>query len=336
MSKPFFSILILFWQSDQYLQRCLQSLETQTFQDFEVILLDNGASQPPDTVIMAGFQDLRITQLHSETNLGFAGGNNLAARSAVGEYLVLLNSDAFPEQDWLEVLHTQALLHPNHFFASRLKMADQPGYLDGEWNEVHCSGLVLRRNYGQPLNKAYKTRRLVLSACAAACAYPKLAFDTVGGFDEDFFAYMEDIDLDFRIQLAGWRCLYLPNAVVHHVGSGSTKTQSGFGIYYGQRNLIWAFFKNMPGWLFWLLLPLHVTINLFYLLASVFMDEGNILRRAKKDAFKRLPVIWQKRKAIQSQRKASIWYIVRLLNWNPLFPIVKIFAHKPRIKDQND
>ena len=109
MSQPFFSILILFWQSEPYLQRCLQSLQEQTFRDFEVILLDNGASQPPDPALLVGFQDLALKQIHSDTNLGFAGGNNLAARSASGEYLVLLNSDAFPEPNWLATLHQAAL-----------------------------------------------------------------------------------------------------------------------------------------------------------------------------------------------------------------------------------
>lgn len=80
-------------------------------------------------------------------------------------------------------------------------------------------------------------------ACAAASVYPREAFDAVGGFDEDFFAYMEDIDLDFRLQLAGYPCLYLPNAFVKHVGSASTAPRSDFAVYHGHRNLPWVFIK---------------------------------------------------------------------------------------------
>ena len=109
MDQPYFSILILFWQSEQYLQRCLQSLNAQIFRDFEVILLDNGANQPPDREVLLGIGDFPVKLIRSETNLGFAGGNNLAARSAVGEYLVLLNGDAFPEPGWLETLYQAAL-----------------------------------------------------------------------------------------------------------------------------------------------------------------------------------------------------------------------------------
>jgi len=262
MSQPFFSIVILFWQSEQYLQRCLQSLKTQTFQDFEVILLNNGASQPPDAAVLAIFQNLTFKQVHSETNLGFAGGNNLAARSASGEYLVLINSDAFPEPDWLATLHQAALTHPGVCFASRLLQAENPDRLDGEWNVYHASGLAWRKNHNQPSTKSASSPRYVMSACAAASAYPRSAFEQVEGFDEEFFAYMEDLDLDMRLQLAGYPFLYLPEATVRHVGSGSTGYRSDFATYYGQRNLIWAFVKNMPGFLFYLLLPAHIFFNL--------------------------------------------------------------------------
>src|SRR5690606_25419433 len=98
--KPFFSVLILFWESAQYLSENLQALEKQSFKDFEIVLLDNGAKEPPDPVVLSQHSNLDLRLLSSETNLGFAGGNNLAARSARGEYLVLLNGDAFPEPNW--------------------------------------------------------------------------------------------------------------------------------------------------------------------------------------------------------------------------------------------
>lgn len=336
MSKPFFSILILFWQSEQYLQRCLQSLQSQIFQDFEVILLNNGASEPPDPEILASFQDFALKYVHSETNLGFAGGNNLAARSASGEYLVLLNSDAFPEPDWLEILHQAALKHPGHCFASRLVQADNPDVLDGEWNVYHASGLAWRKNHKQPTAKSATELRLVMSACAAASAYPRHAFEQVGGFDEDFFAYMEDLDLDMRLQLAGYPFLYLPQATVRHVGSGSTGYRSDFATYYGQRNLIWAFVKNMPGFLFCLLLPAHIFFNLLYLVAGLFVPSGKALFRAKRDALRGLPAMLKKRRAIQSERKITPLQFAKLLGWNPFSPVVKILPRKVILKDHRN
>lgn len=336
MSQPFFSILILFWQSEQFLQRCLQSLQAQTFQDFELILLDNGASQPPDPAVLAAFQSSALKLIHSEANLGFTGGNNLAARSASGEYIVLLNGDAFPEPEWLETLHQAAFSHPGHCFASRLIQANKPDTLDGEWNVYHASGLAWRKNHNQPVTQTTASARLVMSACGAASAYPKTAFEQVGGFDEAFFAYMEDIDLDMRLQLAGHPFLYLPEAKVRHVGSGSTGYRSDFATYYGQRNLIWAFVKNMPGFLFYLLLPAHIFYNLLYLIASLFMPSGKALFRGKRDALKGLPAILKKRQVIQAQRKITPWQFARLLDWNPFSPLVKILPRNASLKDHHD
>ena len=336
MSQPFFSILILFWQSEQFLQHCLLSLQSQTFQDFEVILLDNGASQPPDPAVLAAFQSSTLKLIHSETNLGFTGGNNLAARSASGEYIVLLNGDAFPEPEWLETLHQAAFSHPGHCFASRLIQANKPDTLDGEWNVYHVSGLAWRKNHNQPVTQTTASSRLVMSACGAASAYPRTAFEQVGGFDEAFFAYMEDIDLDMRLQLAGHPFLYLPEAKVRHVGSGSTGYRSDFATYYGQRNLIWAFVKNMPGFLFYLLLPAHIFYNLLYLLAGLFMPSGKALFRGKRDALKGLPAILKKRRVIQAQRKITPWQFARLLDWNPFSPLIKILPRNASLKDHHD
>ena len=333
MNEPFFSILILFWQSEQYLQNCLQSLRAQTFQDFEVILLNNGASQPPDPTVLAAFQDLRLNLIHSDSNLGFAGGNNLAARSASGEYLVLLNGDAFPEPNWLATLRQGALTHSGCCFASRLLQADNPAMLDGEWNVYHASGLAWRKNHNCPSTQSETKPRFVMSACAAASAYPRTAFEQVGGFDEDFFAYMEDLDLDMRLQLAGYPFLYLPQAIVRHVGSGSTGYRSDFATYYGQRNLIWAFVKNMPGFLFYLLIPAHIFFNLLYLFAGLFMPSGKALFRGKRDALRGLAAMLKKRSGIQSQRKITPFQFARLLDWNPFSPLVKILDRTSSPKD---
>ena len=329
MTKPFFSVLILFWESAQYLSDILQALEKQSFKDFEIILLDNGAKEPPDPAVLSQNPNLDLRLLSSETNLGFAGGNNLAAKSARGEYLVLLNGDAFPEPNWFTILHQAAQTHPGHCFASRLLQANNPETLDGEWNVYHASGLAWRQNHNRSANFSSINPRYVISACAAASAYPRSAFEQTGGFDEDFFAYMEDVDLDLRLRLVGYPCLYLPDAVVHHVGSGSTGSRSDFSVFYGQRNLVWAFVKNMPGLLFWLLLPAHLLVNLGYLLTGLFMANRKSIWQAKKTAVVGLPNMWQKRRQIQSTRTASIGSFARLLNWNPFSPLVKLINRHP-------
>ena len=169
-AAPFFSVVMLYWNSERFLAPALDALEQQTCRDFELILLDNGSPEPLSAEALAEHPLLPLRLLRSENNLGFAGGNNLAARSARGEYLVLLNADAFPQPEWLAELRAAARRHPGACFASRQLKADDPTRLDGEWNVYAASGLAWRKAHGQPLEKAWPAEREVISACAAASA----------------------------------------------------------------------------------------------------------------------------------------------------------------------
>jgi len=325
-ARPFFSVIILCWNSQPYLNACLQSLDAQEFKDFEIILVDNGSPKPMDVIEFAGFTSLDIRFFHLTENLGFAGGNNFAARQANGEYLVLLNSDANPQPDWLEVIHQAVLDHPASFFASRLVMAINPDHLDGEGDVYHASGLVWRRSFGKPLRHAIIKQRKVFSACGAAAIYPRKAYEQVQGFDEKYFAYVEDVDLGFRLNLAGFDCLYLPRAVVLHVGSGSTSRRSDLSVYYGQRNLVWTFAKNMPAPLVWLLLPGHLLANLLMIFLSLFRSQGSVTLRAKIDAVAGLGNILKERKKVQQTRKISIFSLMKIMDWNPFSPLTKLIS----------
>lgn len=131
--QPFFSVLIVNWNSAQYLSECLQALSSQTLADFEVLLLDNGSANPFPIELLGNFPDLNLKFFQSETNLGFAGGNNLLARCAIGKYLILLNADTFPEANWLETIRRAVQRYPDTFFASKLISARNPALLDGGW-----------------------------------------------------------------------------------------------------------------------------------------------------------------------------------------------------------
>lgn len=327
-SHPFFSIIILCWNSNDYIEHCLESLKNQTFQDFEVLLIDNNSPDPVLDSVINEFSRLNIRHYRLTANLGFAGGNNFGAGEAKGKYLVLLNSDAFPTSDWLENIKKAIEKYPQSFFASKLLMANDPTRLDGTGDTYHFSGLVWRTNHNH-LDKVVKQEEgEVFSACGAAAIYPKAAYDEVGGFDDDYFAYVEDVDLGFRLQLAGYKCIYLPDAVVHHLGSGSTQRRSDLSVYYGQRNLIWTFVKNVPSPLIYFLLPFHVLANLFLLIISIFRKQGRIAFQAKVDALKKISDVVKKRKKVQGGRRISILRVIRLMNWNPISPILKILTSR--------
>ncbi len=221
-SPPLFSILILCWNNINYLEECLQALVEQTYKDFEVILVDNGSDEPVTKEILDNFPELSIKFRKLERNVGFAAGNNYAAQAAKGDCLVTLNADAFPRQDWLEKLFTAVKKYPDSVLASKLIMANDRQRLDGEGDVYHISGLAWRRSYNYQVSESNVVEGEIFSACAAAAVYPQKAFHEVGGFDADYFAYLEDIDLGFRLRLAGFRCFYIPDSVVYHIGSGST------------------------------------------------------------------------------------------------------------------
>lgn len=323
-APPFFSILILCWNSRTYIHDCLQSIQNQIFKDFEVLLIDNGSQDPISSEELVDFPDLGVRYYSLKQNIGYAAGNNYAAKLAKGRYLVLLNSDAFAQPDWLAVIREAITSHPNCTFASKLVMAKSPQLLDGEGDNYHASGLVWRNSYGRPVAKSATSAREVFSACGAAAVYPKQAFDTVGGFDADYFAYAEDVDLGFRLRLAGVPCMYLPSAVVHHVGYGSTGQGSDLSVYYGQRNLVWTYFKDMPGFLFAFLLPGHLLMNLGMILYSCFRKQGRVTFRAKRDAFASLGMILKKRREIQKLRKTPAISLMKIIDWNPFSPLQKL------------
>ena len=321
LTNPLFSIIILCWNSNATISLCLDALNKQTNQDFEILLLDNGSPEPISGALIEEYPLQRIRLFTLENNIGFAGGNNYASQQARGNYLVLLNADAFPNQDWLENIHKGILKYPNSFYASKLIMKNSPERLDGTGDVYHVSGLVWRKSHGRLITSFPDREMEVFSACGAAAVYPINAYRLVDGFDDDFFSYVEDIDLGFRLQLIGYRCIYLPGAVVHHLGSGSTYQRSDLSVYYGQRNVIWTFVKDMPGLLFWLLLPIHILTNLIMMTLAIFRKQGLITFRAKLDALHKMPVMLRKRKQIQGSRSAATQKLISVMDWNPFSPI---------------
>jgi GT2 family glycosyltransferase len=313
------SVIIINWNGEQFLERCLTALLAQTVKPSEIILLDN-ASSDASVKIARRFASVRLIAL--DQNTGFARGNNLAIKTASrdSEWIALLNPDAFAEPDWLETLLAAAKSNPEFdVFASKLVNASKPTLLDGAGDAYHLSGLVWRLGHGSSMPTSVEHTCEVFSPCAAAALYRHRALLEVGIFDEDYFCYMEDVDLGFRLRLAGYRCLYEPASMVHHVGSGTTGGQhSDFCVYHGHRNLVWAFIKNMPGILFWPLLPMHLLLNLVSIVYFLRKGQGRVILSAKKDAFKGIPKMWRKRKEIQARRSASIndiWHVLHKRLW---------------------
>ena len=328
---PLVSIVVVYWNSAEHLPRCLECLTRQTFQDFEVILIDNGSFDKEIDALQQKYSTLGLRVEHLASNLGFAKANNIGAHLARGNWLALLNTDAFPKPDWLENLLYAAEKNPEFgFFASRQIQANAPEWLDGAGDAYHISGLGWRRCYNLRSDNHALEAKEVFSSCGAAALYAREDFLQAGGFDEDYFSYFEDIDLGFRLRLNGKKCLYIPDAVVQHVGSASTGKRSGFSVYYGYRNMIWTFAKDMPGGLFWLFLPVHVGTILFFILYLTLRAQGSMIWRAVFDAVSGLPKTLKKRRIIQQNRKVRPQELTYILSTGLLEPYLEFIKRNGR------
>jgi len=282
--------------------------------NFKVFVADNASETPPPVEIFSILSDLVYIQ--NDTNIGFAAANNALIEQARGaDWIVTLNPDAYPEPGWIAQLLNAAKKYTDYtIFSSRLLQYDNRELLDGDGDVYHVSGLAWRKGFNK--NYAhYITPTEVFSPCAAAAMYRTDVLIELGGFDEDFFCYFEDVDLGFRSRLAGYKCLLVPSARVYHVGSATTGgQQSKLAVYYGHRNLVWTFVKDMPGLLFWLFLPGHLLLNIFSLIWFTLRGKGITIFRSKRDAIMGIPKMLRKRKSVQAGRVISLSALLRLMN----------------------
>ena len=310
------TVIIVNWNGGTFLDECLTRLTQQSLQPARILVMDNGSTD--DSAHRAALVP-GVTVRMLGANLGFAAANNRALRECDTELVALLNPDAFPDINWLLQLVNGANAYPNFAaFGSQQLIYGSAHMLDGIGDIYHISGLVWRNGYKRSQRSADDIAGEIFSPCACAALYRRDALMKAGGFDEDYFCYVEDIDVGFRLQLGGYKSLYLPRAIVHHVGSASSGgQQSDFSVYHGHRNLVWTFVKNMPDILFWLLLPLHILLNLGAIVWFIARGQGRVILRSKWDAVKGLPKIWARRKQVQAGRVASTRTIWGILDKRP-------------------
>lgn len=316
---PEVSVIIVNWNGAQYLARCLEAIKAQTFQNYELIVIDNASSDGSVDNLENHWPDTQVVRL--EENIGFARANNLGARLARGKWLALLNNDAFPAPDWLKSIIEAARNSPEYtFFSSCILQAKDNSRVDGTGDVYHVSGMAWHRDYNQPIAQAHQEQGEVFSPCAAAAVYNRQQFIQAGGFNEEFVNHHEDVDLGFRLRLQGFRCLYVPGAIVEHVGSASFGVESDYTVYSVHRNLVWSYFINMPGALVWKYLPSHLLANLVFLIYYSLRSQARVIWEAKLDALRGLPAALRKRKDVQKDRKISANEVSQMIDHDWISP----------------
>jgi len=317
LSAPAVSVVVVTYQSGATLARCLAALKAQSFSDVEIVVVDNASADGAAQAAAKADPSLRL--IANAENRGFAGGVNDGARAAQGRWLALINPDAFAEPDWLADLIRAADEHPEvRAFASRQLMDADPSRLDGLGDVMSAAGFPFRGGYRGPDPGRAEVGE-VFSACGGAMLIDRELFLSLGGFDERLFCYCEDVDLGYRMRLAGERTLVVPQAVVRHVGSASTGgPRSDFAVFHGTRNRLWVFVKDTPPALFWLTLPLHVATTALLFARHATRGELAAPWRGLKAGLAGLPLAFAARRETQAQRKVGSLEIAEAMTWDPL------------------
>jgi GT2 family glycosyltransferase len=300
---PAVSIIIVTWNGRQHLDRCLAAVAAQEGVEAETILVDNASSDGSVEHVAAAYPWVRIVRL--PRNAGFTGGNNAGVRDARGRYVAFLNNDTAADPCWLRTL-LAGLDETNRvaIVTSRIVYMHDPQRVDSAGDGLLRWGGAFKHHHGGPVAAALESRE-VFGACGAAFLMPRALFDELGGFDEDFFASHEDVDLSYRARLRGYRCRYVAESVVLHRGSATIGRASAFSVFHGQRNLEWMYLKNTPAALLVRTLPGHLLYNAAA--AVHFARQGRLLPflRAKAAAMRALPAVLRKRRVIQLARQVG-------------------------------
>ncbi len=229
----------------RFLKACLDSLREQTVQGFPVILVDNGSVDGSADFAEEHYPEVTVRRFDS--NRGFCAAVNEGIRMAQTEYVILLNNDTVCEPTFVEALVCAIEKRPRCFScAAKMVRMKHPDRIDNAGDYYCALGWAFACGKGKPADR-YQTEREIFSACAGAAIYRREIFDEIGLFDEEHFAYLEDIDVAYRARIAGYHNYFIPGAVVRHVGSGTSGSgYNEFKLRYSSRNSVYLVYKNMP------------------------------------------------------------------------------------------
>ena len=323
--QPLVTIIIPNWNGRHLLGTCLDSLRRQTFRDFETIVVDNGSSDGSVEFLRENYPEVRLIAL--EDNRGFSAAVNRGIREARGEYIALLNNDTEADPRWLEELVKALDSHPEvGLCASKMIDFHKRTLIDRAGDCFTIYGLAIKRGAGERDCPEFNREEYVFGACAGAAIYRASLFEEIGPLDEDFFAYLEDVDLSFRAQLYGYKCLYVPSAVVYHMAGATSRAfqtrLKKFGI--NIKNNLFVVVKNMPGGLILryspLMVPAYAVLLGFFILGG--MGRPVVLFDTIGELLRKLPLMVKKRREILGKRRVDDTYISSILG-NNLFRALK-------------
>ncbi len=312
-------IVIPNWNGREMLKICLSSLAAQSYTNFSVIVVDNGSTDGSVEFLQADYPDVKLVKLPE--NRGFSAAVNTGIKSGNRDWVLLLNNDIEVDPRCLENLVAQCTLEPRvKMFALKMVSFHDRSILDGAGDGVLRGGVGYRLGTMEPDSQRYNLKRKVFGACAGAALYHRSLFAEIGYFDEEFFAYLEDVDLNMRAVRAGHSCCYVPEAVVYHVGSASTGSKiNKLTVRLTTRNNIYVISKNYSFGTFLRFLPALLIYQFFWflfvvkkgqfiaymsgLMQAVSRSVQMCLNRSRRDAAQALPEDEFRRKIVDSEKE---------------------------------
>jgi GT2 family glycosyltransferase len=292
---PSVDIVIVNWNGRRYLPACLDALARQTHKEMTIWLVDNGSTDDSVDYVQQHHPQVRL--LRNADNRGFSAANNQAIRAGVASYVVTLNNDTQPEPDFIATLMDALEQHPHAgMAASKMLFAQNPSTINSAGIAVDRLGIAWDRCGGAADNETSTDTQFIFGACAGAAMYRRAMLDDVGLFVEDFFAYLEDVDLAWRAQWAGWQALYVPAARVRHHHSATAGEGSPFKSRLLGRNKLWLIARNYPTPQLWWYLPLIALYDIAAVVYAAVARRDLYALRGRLDGLRGLRHAWQQRR----------------------------------------
>lgn len=269
------SVVIPNYNGEKYIDECMNALRKQREQSFEVILVDN-ASEDNSIAAFEVYNDLNIRTITLDENYGFSRAVNEGIKASEAEYVILLNNDTHVGKNFVGAL-VDAMDEDDNIFSAQAHMLQYSDRtITDSAGDYFCAlGWGFSRGKDEKASK-FTERRDVFSSCAGAAIYRKSVFETIGYFDEVFFAYLEDMDIGYRAKLHGYRNVFVPEAKVLHVGSGSSGSRyNEFKTKLAARNSMLVMYKNFAGWQFLVNIPFIIA---GIILKSAFFAKQKLLK----------------------------------------------------------
>jgi len=318
-------VVILNWNGRDSIRQCLQSVLHQTYATYRVVVVDNASTDGSRDIVRDEFPEVTLVPLPE--NLHFARGTNAGVREALRDpecaFIGTLNNDTRVDPEWLAELVRMAGARVG-MVASKMVFIDRPNVLNSTGVSIGPDGSAMDRGWNSIDEGQFDHALDVFGPSAGAALYRRDVLDSVGLFDEDFFAYYEDLDLSWRTRFAGWEARFAPRAIVHHKYSASYGSGNPMKTYLCERNRVWNLVQNYP----WRYVSMGIPWNLVRLMAGPlpwngspiaagqptrgrFGETAAAMARARLDAYAGLPRALAKRRGREATTRVDVQTIGR-------------------------